>query len=97
MPVTLVPPVTTDGESENVESEVADAGVIARAADAVEPFSDAAMFAVCAVATDVVVIVKVACDWPAGTVTVAGTVAAALSLDNATTAPPAGAGPFSRT
>ena len=35
--------------------------------------------------------------WPAGTVTLAGTVAAVLVLDRDTTAPPVGAVPFSVT
>ena len=38
--------------------------------------------------------VKVALVAPAGTVTLAGTVAAVFVLESVTTAPPAGAGPF---
>jgi len=50
------------------------------------------------VATGLVVTVKVAVVAFAGTVTLAGTCAAAvLLLDRVTTAPPAGAGPFSVT
>jgi hypothetical protein len=47
-----------------------------------------------AVATAVVLTVKLAVVAPAATATLAATVAAALSLDSATAAPPAGAGPF---
>ena len=48
--------------------------------------------------TGLVVIVNVAVVAPAATVTLAGTCAAAvLLLDRVTTAPPAGAGPFSVT
>ncbi len=50
------------------------------------------MVAVAAPATGVVAVVKVALVLPLGTVTLAGTVAEALSLLNCTTAPPAGAG-----
>ena len=46
-------------------------------------------------ATALVVTVNVALVAPTGTVTLAGTVAAVLSLDSVTCAPPAGAGPSS--
>src|SRR5437870_12731659 len=49
------------------------------------------------VATAVVLIVKVAVVLAAGTVTLEGTLAAALLLESATCAPPAGAGPLSVT
>ena len=48
-------------------------------------------------ATAVVLIVKVAVVLAAGTVTLEGTLAAALLLESATCAPPAGAGPLSVT
>src|SRR3989441_4149002 len=48
-------------------------------------------------ATALVVTVNVTLVAPTGTVTLAGTVAAVLSLDSVTCAPPAGAGPFSVT
>jgi hypothetical protein len=51
------------------------------------------IFAVTDEATEVVDTVKVADDVPANTVTLAGTVAAALSLDRLTKAPPVGARP----
>ena len=48
-------------------------------------------------ATAVVLIVKVAVVLAAGTVTLEGTLAAALLLESVTSAPPAGAGPLSVT
>jgi len=48
-------------------------------------------------ATALVVTVNVTLVAPTGTVTLAGTVAAVLSLDSVTCAPPAGAGPSSVT
>src|SRR2546430_4604422 len=48
-------------------------------------------------ATALVLIVKVAVVLAAGTVTVEGTLAAALLLESVTCAPPAGAGPLSVT
>jgi hypothetical protein len=50
-----------------------------------------------AVATGLVVILKVALLLPSAMIIVAGTLAAELSLDIVTTAPPAGAGAFRRT
>ena len=56
----------------------------------VVPFADAEMVAV-AFEPDTVPTVKLALVCPAATVTLAGTVAAALLLDNVTTVPPVGA------
>src|SRR5580692_6233830 len=49
-----------------------------------DPFREAVMLAVVPAVTPVVVIVNVAVVWPERTVTLDGTVAAALSLDKAT-------------
>ena len=49
------------------------------------------------VATEVVLTVKVALVFPAGTVTLDGTLAAPLLLESITCAPPAGAAPLSVT
>ena len=55
------------------------------------------MVAFCAVTTRAVYTVNVALVAPAGIVTLGCTEAALLLLESATTAPPAGAGPFSVT
>lgn len=58
------------------------------------PLYEAEMFAVVEVITILVFTTKVALVAPAGTVTLAGTLAARLSLVTRTCEPPAGAGPF---
>ena len=63
----------------------------------VTPARTAEIVADVACVTDVVVTVKVALVAPAGTVTFAGSVAAAESSESATTRPPAGAGAVSVT
>lgn len=57
------------------------------------PFADTVIVESESVPTAVVVTVNVATDWPAATVTVAGTVVAVPVLLTATTKPPTGAGP----
>ena len=66
-------------------------GVMVRVADAEPPFAVPEIDAVAVEATGIVETVKVAEVAPAATVTVAGTVALALLLDNDTTSPPTGA------
>lgn len=58
------------------------------------PLYEAEMFAVVEMITILVFTVKVALVAPAGTVTLAGTLAAPLLLVRRTCEPPAGAGPF---
>ena len=76
VPVEVTPPSTVVGEKERLTAVGA---VIARGAVTFEPFRDAEMFAVALADTATVVTVNVAVVDPAGTVTVAGTVADALS------------------
>ena len=94
VPIELSPPVTDVGFR---LSEVTDRGLIARVAVLVAVPREAVIVAVTAVATEVVLIVKVALVAPAGTVTVAGVVALALLDDTLMTVPPVGAGPPSVT
>lgn len=75
-------------------SELNVGAVTLRAAVADWPLAEAPMFAVTSAATATVVTLNVAEVAPATTVTVAGTVAAALSEVRATAWPPVGAGPL---
>jgi hypothetical protein len=90
VPVEEDPPVTLAGATETLEST---GGLIAKAV-VCGPLKLAVMVAEVVVPTAVVLTVKFAVASPAATITLAATVAAALSLDRVTTAPPAGAGPF---
>ena len=89
VPVEEVPPVTLVGLSVTPEGIGA---LTVRFADFVVPLNSPEMVTVALTATGVVVIVNVALVAPAATVTLAGTVAAAvLLLPSVTTAPPVGA------
>jgi hypothetical protein len=87
VPVEEVPPVTVAGL---IDTELRAAGLMVRFAVAV-PLPVAVMVAVAAELTALVVTVKLAVFDPDATVTLAGTVAAALLLDRLTTNPPVGA------
>ena len=92
VPVELLPPVTVVGFT---ASEVRRTlGITVRVAVRVTPPYDAEMVADVDEVTTLVLIVNVALVAPAATVTLPGTVAAELSLDSVTCAPPAGAGPL---
>lgn len=95
VPVEEVPPGTLMGLSDRVES--ATAGVMVSPAVVVKPLYAALMVALVETETAVVVTANEAVVFPAATVTLAGTDAAALPLDRETTIPPAGAGPLSVT
>jgi hypothetical protein len=87
VPVEDTPPTTLFGVSATDESV---AGLSVKAALFV-PLYVAEIFAVAAEPTGLVVTANVAVVSPAATVTLAGTAAAALSLESVTIAPPAGA------
>jgi hypothetical protein len=88
VPVEDAPAVTLVGVS---TSDFGTGALIASVAVFVTPLAAAAITAGVLAATGTVVIVKVAVVAPAATVTLDGTVAAALLEDNATTTPPDGA------
>jgi len=88
VPIEEVPPSTAVGFTATDETT---GGFTVNAAVWVPPLNVAEMVADAAVATGVVVTVKVAVVAPAATVTLAGTVAAALLLDKLTDRPPVGA------
>lgn len=89
VPVNVVPPWTLAGLNETLNH--APAGMMVSAAALLAPSWVAEIVAVTEEPTDVVATVKVAAVFPAPTSTEEGTVAKALSLDNATATPPAGA------
>jgi hypothetical protein len=89
----LLPPTTVVGVRVIVDNVAAFTVSVAVRATPNVPVITTDVFA----ATGVVVTVKVAVLAPAATVTLAGTVAAALLSDSVTTAPPVGALPFSVT
>lgn len=91
VPVELAEPPVTDVGLRDTDATAA--GLIVSCAVAV-PLKVAVIVGVVTVATEVVATVKLAVEEAANTVTVPGTVAAALLLDSVTVAPPAGAGPF---
>jgi len=91
VPVADVPPTTVDGAT---ETETRDGGVtVSPAVRETVPVLAVIVALFCA-ATAVVLTVKLAPLLPAATVTVAGTVAAALLLDKLTTTPPVPALPL---
>ena len=88
VPVEEVPPATAVGFTDTDETA---GGFTVNAAVCVPPLNVAEMVADAALATAVVVMVKVAVVAPAATVTLAGTDAAALLLERVTLRPPVGA------
>lgn len=94
VPVALVPPGTLVGltETDCNNGGAFGSGPRLIKKDLLIPPAVAVIFAPVSVVTRLVVIAKLVALFPAGTVTVAGTCAAALSLLSATEAPPAGAG-----
>jgi len=91
VPVDGVPPVTTTGDTESVETA---GGLIVIVAVTVVPPAVAEIVDVCAVAKGTVLTVNVAEVAPAATLTVAGTVASVSPDDKLTTRPPFGALPL---
>src|SRR5437773_2282606 len=92
-----LPPVTLVGFNVSEETVGRGGGVTVSEADGHVTPEDAEMVTGVDAATAVVLIVKVAVVLAAGTVTLEGTLAAALLLESATCAPPAGASPLSVT
>lgn len=88
IPVAVLPPATPAGEMVMTETRGA---VTVRSAFADVPLDEAVMVAEAFAETAIVVIVNVALVAPSATVTLAGTVAAALLDARLTTTPPAGA------
>src|SRR5882762_4194976 len=94
VPVAGLPPVMLAGL---MPSDEITAGTTVKAAVCVAPPDEPEIVADVDAATALVVTLKVALVTPAGTVTLAGTVTAALLLESVTCPPPAGAAPFSVT
>lgn len=88
--VPLLPAVIVAGEQDKL-ARAAGAGCTVSVADFVAPAEVAEMLGFCAVVTAVVVTLKDVLVEPLGTVTVAGTIAAALLLTTVTGVPPVGA------
>jgi hypothetical protein len=91
VPVLVAPPATVEGERLTLSKVGSGGAVTVSVAISTMPLSFAVMFAVAPEATAEVVTVNAADVWPARMVTLAGAVAAALSLERATTRPPTGA------
>jgi len=94
VPVEEAPPATLLGLSVTEERALAGVPLSVIVADWLTPYVPVIVTTV-VVATGDVVTLNVANPCPAGTVTLAGTFAAALLLVNVTTAPPAGAAALS--
>jgi hypothetical protein len=94
VPVAVLPPATLVGLKDN---EVSEGGLIVRVACATPPFRLPSIVAAVCFATAIVFTVNVAATFPAGTVTVAGSVAELVLLERWMTMPPVGAGPLSVT
>jgi len=95
VPIEGDPPVTLAGLSAIVESVAEPVGVTVSEAVLVAPAYDAEIVTGVDAVTALVLTVNVALLAPAATITLAGTVAAAvLSLERETAAPPLGAGPL---
>src|SRR6202158_5694186 len=91
------PPITLVGFSVSEETVGSGGGATVSVADLVAPPKAAEMVTVVGAPTALVFTGNVALVAPAGTATLEGTLAAPLLLESATCAPPAGAGPLSRT
>jgi len=94
VPVELAPPVKLAGTR---ASAATTGGLMVSTAICVAPPKAAEIVAVVTDATAVVITGNVELVAPAATVTLVGTIADALALDRATTAPPTGAGPLNVT
>src|SRR5437762_3251476 len=91
------PPTTLVGFNVSEETAGGGGGITGSVIDEIGRASGREMVTGVDAATALVLIVKVAVVLPAGTVTLEGTLAAALLLESVTCAPPAGASPLSVT